>query len=183
MRVILLRHTRTLGAEDRCIGRTDLRLADTFEAEAAAILMALPPVRRIVTSPLSRCTRLAELIARERRLPVAVEPRLAEMSFGRWDGLPWDEVPRAEVDAWAADLHNARPHGGESVAELAARVAAALVNLGDGDLVVTHNGVIRAALAAAGREGAWEARVPFGSFVEIAAVGGGQTAPSTTTAG
>ena len=48
------------------------------------------------------------------------------MDFGRWEGLPWSAVPRAELDAWAADLMHARPHGGESVAMLLARTRRAL---------------------------------------------------------
>lgn len=165
--MILLRHTRVGGGKARCYGRTDLALADSFNAEAAAVLDDLPPISRVVTSPLTRCTRLAELIGRARGLTVATDTRLVEMDFGHWEGLPWDDIPRGELDAWAADFYHARPHSGESVAQLAARVAAALVGLSDGTLVVTHNGVIRAALAAAGRPGAWEAQVPFGGWMEI----------------
>lgn len=168
--MILVRHTRLLGGEGVCYGRADLPCADTFDAEAAAVLAALPAVDRIVTSPAGRCARLAGAIGRARGLPVAVDPRLAEMDFGRWEGLAWDAVPRAELDAWAADFHDARPHGGESVAMLAARVGQALVDLRNGGgavAAVTHNGVIRAALAAAGRPGAWRADTPFGGWVEV----------------
>jgi alpha-ribazole phosphatase len=155
-----------------CYGRSDLPCAETFDTEAAALLPTLPPVDRIVTSPSSRCIRLADTIARARGLAAVVDPRLAEMDFGRWEGVPWDAVPRAELDAWAADFHGARPHGGESVAMLAARVASALSGLGRGGgggsvAAVTHNGVIRAALAAAGRPGAWDWITPFGGWVEI----------------
>jgi alpha-ribazole phosphatase len=36
----------------------------------------------------------------------------------------WDDIPRAEVDAWAADVAHYRPGGGENVLDMAARVAA-----------------------------------------------------------
>ena len=169
MGVILVRHTRLHGGDGVCYGRADLPCADTFDADAALVVGTLPPVDRVVTSPAGRCLRLADAIGRARGLAVAVDPRLAEMDFGRWEGVSWDKVPRAELDAWAADFHGARPHGGESVAMLAARVSDALADLRRGGAVatVTHNGVIRAALAAAGRTGAWQATTPFGEWVEI----------------
>ncbi|OXH82433.1 alpha-ribazole phosphatase, partial [Burkholderia multivorans] len=53
----------------------------------------------------------------------------------------------AALDAWAADLMHARAHGGESVAQFAARVAQradAIARLGLPQWIVTHAGVIRA---------------------------------------
>jgi alpha-ribazole phosphatase len=144
--LILLRHTRPAGGEGLCYGRTDLPLAPGFAAEAARIAAALPPLAAVVASPLSRCRRLAEAVAAARGLPLATDPRLVELDFGRWEGMAWDAIPRAELDAWAADLMHARPHGGETVAELAVRVAAALDDLARGPrpvLAVTHAGVIR----------------------------------------
>jgi alpha-ribazole phosphatase len=38
--------------------------------------------------------------------------------------MRWDAIDRAAIDAWAADFAHARAHGGESVAQFAARVAA-----------------------------------------------------------
>lgn len=166
--MILLRHTRPAVAPGICYGSTDLDCADGFEVDAALIATALPLVDRIVTSPLRRCRRLADALGAERGLPVEIDARLAEMDFGGWEGLAWDAVPRAEVDAWAADLHGYRPGGGEGVTALAARVGAALVDYGGGEtLLVTHMGVIRAALAWAGNPGAWQATLPYGGRITI----------------
>ena len=44
------------------------------------------------------------------------DARLAELDFGHWEMQSWDGIPRAEVDAWAADVAHYRPGGGESVA-------------------------------------------------------------------
>ncbi|HBF90413.1 MAG TPA: phosphoglycerate mutase, partial [Hyphomonas atlantica] len=49
--------------------------------------------------------------------------------FGRWEMQPWGDLPRHELDAWANDFLDARPHGGESVAELTARTRAAISDL------------------------------------------------------
>ena len=168
MALILLRHTRPVGADGTCYGTTDLPPGPDLANEARRLAAQLPPVARVVASPLARCARLAERLAEARGLEVAWDARLRELDFGSWEGLRWDRVPRAELDLWAADLLHARPHGGETVAEMAARVAAALDDHGaPGTLVVTHMGVIRAALQRAGRAGAWEARVAFGDWVAL----------------
>ncbi len=78
--------------------------------------------------------------------PEMIGAFIAEMDFGSWEGVPWDEVSRAGLDAWAADLLGFRGHGGESVGDLAARVESGLRDLGGEDLVVCHLGVIRAVI-------------------------------------
>ena len=131
------------------------------------MLARLGPVGRIVSSPLGRCRRLAELIGVRRGLPVTVDPRWREMDFGRWEGRPWEAIPRAEIDAWATDLLHARPHGGESVAMLRTRTRAVVeetLAAGVPCLAVTHAGVIRAARMAAG-EAAWDREICFGEAV------------------
>jgi alpha-ribazole phosphatase len=170
MALILLRHTRPEGAEGLCYGRTDLPLAPGLQDEVVRLSAALPPVACIVTSPLSRCARLAQALARARGLSLRADPRLIEMDFGTWEGRPWAEIARAELDAWAADLTGARPHGGETVAELAARSRAALQDAlaGPGPaLVVTHAGVIKSALHPSRGDAAWQAQVGFGDWVTL----------------
>jgi alpha-ribazole phosphatase len=170
MALILIRHTRPEGAEGLCYGRTDLALAARFEAEADRLAASLPAAVRLITSPLGRCARLAAHLGAARGLAVETDPRLAEMDFGSWEGRPWAEIPRAELDAWAADLTGARPHGGETVAELAARARAALTEAAQGPvpaLVVTHAGVIKAALADRQGPQGWQAQIAFGGWVMI----------------
>lgn len=168
MALILLRHTRPEGGAGVCYGRTDLVPGAELAREARRLAAQLPPFGAIVSSPLTRCLRLAQALGAARGLPVDCDDRLVELDFGTWEGLPWDKVPRDQLDAWAADLMAARPHGGESVAMLAERVAAALDDHEAGDaLLVTHMGPIRAALARAGRLGAWEAKVGFGEWVVV----------------
>jgi len=154
-----------------CYGRTDLDLDDGFEAALATILRDLPPVSAITTSPLGRCRKLAERLAAARDLSLVEDPRLMEMDFGSWEGLAWSDVPRAELDAWAADFRHARPHGGESVAMLEARVAAALADAAarrPPTLWVAHSGVARAAAALTGRPEGWETQLAFGRWLDLA---------------
>ncbi|MEO1042431.1 MAG: alpha-ribazole phosphatase [Pseudomonadota bacterium] len=170
MGLILVRHTTPDVAEGTCYGRTDLDVARTFESEAEEVAAALPDFVRIVTSPLQRCKRLANHLSLSRNAPLTVEPRLAEMDFGQWEGILWSEIPREELDAWAKDFIHARPHGGESVAMLRHRTNEALGEIkssNDTTLVVTHSGVIRAALSTGDDADSFSTNVAFGGFVEM----------------
>jgi len=174
MPLILIRHPRPAVAEGVCYGRADLAVGPELGVTLAAALAGLPEVRAVVTSPLARCRRLAEAIAAARRLPLAVDARIAEMDFGAWEGRPWAALPRAELDAWAADFRDARPHGGESVAMLERRVAAALAETPPGSppvLWVSHMGVARAASALLGRPPGWETQLAFGAWLDLRAAG------------
>lgn len=165
--LILLRHTRPIGGEGVCYGQTDLPPGPDLAAEAQRLAVDLPPVTRIISSPLVRTYQLAQAIAAHLGLQVQRDARLAELDFGTWEGVPWDKIPRAELDAWATDLTGYRGHGGESVTQLYTRVSAALVQQPHGTLVVTHAGVIRAARFWAGLPDPWEFRLDYGAWIEL----------------
>ena len=176
MGLILVRHTRPDVAEGLCYGQTDLDVADTFADEAAAVLSALPQVCRVVSSPLKRCRALAQYIADAADLPLDIDERLMEIDFGAWEGQPWSDVPRQDIDAWAKNFLHARPHGGESVAMLRSRVSSALAEWsarGEPIVIVTHAGVIKAASAEAG-DPVWDFKVPidFGGIIALPDAGG-----------
>ncbi|SIO28574.1 alpha-ribazole phosphatase [Rhodovulum sp. ES.010] len=169
MGLILLRHTAPDVAPGTCYGRLDLAPGPDFAAEAAEIITRLPLVTRLLTSPLRRCRSLAEEIGRARGLTVEIEPRLIEIDFGAWEGLPWDAVPRSELDAWAADFWQARSHGGESVGQFTARVAGFLAEQGAASdwLAVTHAGIMRATLHLLGRDETWKSRFAYGETLRL----------------
>jgi alpha-ribazole phosphatase len=108
-----------------CYGQTDLGLAESASAAAERLRDLLPQRRRVISSPLQRCRALAEALS----TTVETEPRLLEINFGDWEGLAWDEIPRRELDAWAAAPFEHVPPGGESAAAMAARVIAFAADL------------------------------------------------------
>ena len=170
MQLILVRHTRPLVAENVCYGATDLDLAATFEEEAARVIETLPRAERLVTSPLERCRRLAERIGAAKELVPAIDARLREMDFGTWEGIPWNDISRSELDAWAGDFLHARPHGGESVHMLYERARSAVADYrrtGLSHIVVTHAGVIKAVRAEDRYPNAWKSNVEFGGTVHL----------------
>ncbi|EMD82833.1 histidine phosphatase family protein [Pacificimonas flava] len=164
MALIFLRHAPIRDAAGLCYGQFDVAAEPVGAAELASLAASLGKPARILTSPLSRCQDLALPLGRHLGQSPIVDVRLAEMDFGRWEGRPWTEIPRSEIDEWAADVEGARPHRGESVAMLGARVSDFIRDVqgraGD-SLVVTHLGVVRAALRAVGRVDALETRLGF----------------------
>jgi alpha-ribazole phosphatase len=119
------RHPPARGAAGRCIGRTDLaidprrakRLAHRIRT--AARRQGLP--RIVLTSPLLRSREVGRWLHRWGWLH-RVDPALAEMDFGRWDGRPWAEVPAAEVELWCADFLHYAPGAGECLHAFFTRV-------------------------------------------------------------
>ncbi len=152
MPVILVRHTAVAVEPGVCYGASEVPLADDFPAAAERVrrLLLPPPRARIISSPSQRCLRLARVLANGADL--TPDPRLLELTFGAWEGRHWDDLPRAEVDAWSADFVNRAPPGGESFSQLAARAEDCITDLishhsGESLVLVTHAGVIRALLA------------------------------------
>jgi alpha-ribazole phosphatase len=124
MRLILVRHPRPQIAHGVCYGSSDIPAQPEHQAQVLAELLASLPNAALVTSPLRRCAELAAQLALHRSTALSTDQRLAEMHFGDWEMRPWDDIPRTDVDAWAADLVHYRPGGGESVLAVVERVSA-----------------------------------------------------------
>lgn len=150
----LLRHGETQWSHDKRIqGRTDVAL--NAAGCAALARRRLPDAfmaLRGVTSPLARCVETAQLLGIENAVR---EPRLAEMSWGAWEGLQLGAL-RAELgDGMAANEalgFDFRPPQGESPREVLVRVSSWLAEVATQatpTLAVCHRGVIRVVFAAA----------------------------------
>lgn len=149
MKLWLVRHAVPQVADGLCYGASDVPANPEATLQAAgALAPLLPPVLAMRCSPRQRCRQLAQALKAARPdLAPLEDPRLAEMDFGRWEGRPWSAIDRLEFDAWTGDFATYRCGGGDSVADLMARVAAALDETrrgGQDTLWVTHGGVVRA---------------------------------------
>ncbi|AXS78699.1 alpha-ribazole phosphatase family protein [Dechloromonas sp. HYN0024] len=139
----LIRHPKPMIEAGICYGRSDLPAA-IESADLARLRTELPPGLPVWSSPLQRCRVLSDQLHAQ---PI-IDDRLAEMNFGHWEGRPWDEIPRSQLDAWAADIANYAPPGGESPTALQQRALAFVAGLTVPEAVmVTHAGVIRMLLA------------------------------------
>jgi probable phosphoglycerate mutase len=111
----------------------------------------------VVSSPLLRCCHFAEAVAERYHLPLAVDGRFREMSFGTWEGRRHEEVRDADPEAYYAffrDAVNHRPPGMEPLDTFYARVRSGILDVFDEHseghiLLVCHLGVMRAATALA----------------------------------
>ncbi|SMX22581.1 histidine phosphatase family protein [Boseongicola aestuarii] len=168
MSLIFLRHSKPAAADGLCYGRTDLGLQPGLDSITDQLHADLPPLKRIITSPLSRCRILAQTLAGKRQIPLTIDANIIEMDFGTWEDTPWNAIDRDALDAWAADFFHARPHGGESVNMLQNRVRTALENIDDTPtLWVSHAGVFRALMAQTDHSDPWNARIDFAEFQTI----------------
>jgi probable phosphoglycerate mutase len=111
----------------------------------------------VVSSPLRRCRGFAEAVAERYGLPLVVDERFREMSFGAWEGRRHEEVRDADPDAYHAFFRDAVSHpppGSEPLDTFYTRVRSGLLDVFDEHpeghiLLVCHLGVMRAATALA----------------------------------
>jgi ribonuclease H / adenosylcobalamin/alpha-ribazole phosphatase len=154
----LLRHGQTEHTpERRFSGRNELPLSLTgrAEAEAAAVRAAGLGVEVVVASPLRRTRETAEIVGASLGLPVTFDKDLVELDFGDLEGLTFDEAAAKHPLAarrFMADVSVAAP-GGESIADVATRVARARRRIlsehsGRTVLIVSHVTPIKLFLAA-----------------------------------
>lgn len=158
--VIFVRHGTPAYPEDQLYGAGEgpgLAAEGLGQAEALARWLKGASLAGLSVSPTRRTRETAAPLAAATGLrPVEVK-ELRERGFGAWDGLAFDEVERLDPSgyrAWKTDPVAFRPPGGESIADLQARVVASVHGLlahhpGGVIAVVTHVGPIRVAVAAA----------------------------------
>jgi alpha-ribazole phosphatase len=155
-RVILLRHAEPADdARGRCYGRLDVGLSAAGFEHARRLPASLSPLDydAVYTSPRVRARQTAEPLASARGLSPVIDDELRELDFGELEGRRYEEIEASEPElyrAWMETPTRVRFPGGESYADLRVRGLRALERIRarhDAALVVTHGGIIRAALA------------------------------------
>jgi len=158
----MLRHGETAwNTERRMQGTKDSTLTERGRAQAAAMGRALkaelahaPGPTLFLRSPLGRVRETSAIIGRELGLDPAEwrdDPRLAELSYGQWEGFSWKEIevthPTALAD-WRADPHGYCPPGGETHQALRQRSVEVLAEIAAANTrtVVVGHGVSGAVL-------------------------------------
>lgn len=141
--------------EGRWQGQTDSRLSPLGEQQAATLAERFatrfgPAFDRMVASDLSRARATGEAVARRLGFDLQLDPTWREIDVGDWEGLTRGQVAARFPEQIAAiqDRRDVKIGGGESWAELAERVSAALEQLrqkmqgGQRAAVFAHGGVI-----------------------------------------
>ena len=155
-----VRHAPVPNPEKRCYGQKDVECDTTNAAAFENLAKRVPREAVWVATPLSRTQRTMRAIHQARGTtpdPLHLEPRLAEQSFGDWQGRTYAELgayghgTTAAHRFWLTPAHSVPP-GGESFITVMERVHAAVEALskshaGKDIVCVAHGGSIRAALA------------------------------------
>jgi len=155
-RLILLRHAEpSEDARGRCYGRLDVGLSEAGRTHSEQLPAALAHLEygAVYASPRIRAWQTAEPLARARGLAVLADDDLRELDFGELEGRRYEEIEASDPElyrAWMETPTRVRFPGGESYADLKLRALGALERIRarhDAALVVTHGGVVRAAVA------------------------------------
>jgi len=158
-RLVVVRHGETLdNAAGIWQGLKDSELSPVglAQAEKAAPTIAAYEPEVVVASDLARARATAERVAEAAGMPVRLDPRLREIDVGEWQGVTTAEVRNRDPELLAEmgrgeDVRRGRT--GETVAELADRVRAALDDViaalspGRVAVVVCHGVAARAGVA------------------------------------
>lgn len=176
----LVRHAQPVVEAGVCYGATDLQADDADTQRAAQALSEVLPAGLVVwCSPLRRCVQLAQAlqVLRPDLPPYILDPRLAEMDFGYWEGWRWSDIPQEAMEAWTADFADHVFGGRESVQQLMVRVEQAWLQAASAavpSLWITHAGVMRAAsLLAQGHRRVHDSAmwprepIPFGQLASL----------------
>lgn len=156
MKLILVRHGETEWVRNRVYqGVTDIPLNERGRRQARLVAQAVKKERPFVifSSERSRVLETARLISKTCPRKVLIDPRLNEISFGRWEGYSFEDIyaryPR-DVQRWYRASWSSRPLGGESLWSLRRRVSSFFEELKNRFVrrkgccvVVTHGGPIR----------------------------------------
>jgi probable phosphoglycerate mutase len=156
----LIRHGQTdWNQEGRYQGQTDIPLNNNGIQQAQELALKLEGLHfaSIYSSDLQRALTTAQIIAGRLGLPLMIDPRLREIHQGQWEGMLFSEVARRfprEIALRHIDPLSARPPGGESVQEVAQRVAAAANDIaqkhpGQRVIIASHGLAIATLLARA----------------------------------
>ena len=160
VRFYLIRHGETAdNLQMRYLGTRDESLTENGVQQSLQVADALAqlPIKLVVSSPMRRTAETAALIQEACGVGLRLDPRLAEGSFGSWEGLTRAEVVgRGGKDAellarWESDSSSSPP-GGESLDSVQKRVVTAAEELkrefaGFSLVIVSHVGPIKALLA------------------------------------
>jgi broad specificity phosphatase PhoE len=147
MSILLIRHEEP-EMRGRFIGRTDSPLSPQGRI-AAVVKLAAVQAAVVYVSPLRRAMETAEVID----APKVVLPELAEICFGEWEGLTWQEIQERwpgvacrKIEDWLGVTYP----GGECWTDFCARIDRALppILAGPRPAAVVAHMVVNAALAA-----------------------------------
>ncbi len=180
--IYLLRHGQTeFNLEGRFQGHLDSPLTDLGVAQASAMgrrvatLIPQPEDWRIIASPLGRAQATARIVADALTITaIETDPRLIEITVGRWDGRLRAEVEQEAGPSFAASGWDFRSPDGETFDSTAARTRDWLESLppdAERRIIAVSHGVtsrvLRGVYAGLSREESLAQAVPQDAFFRL----------------
>ncbi len=162
MKIYLIRHGETDQNKCKCLqGRSDIELNEYGRELARKTAEGLKdiPFDIIFTSPLKRARETAEIIRGKREIPLVLEERIQEISFGEYEGLCYGKENYSIPDKDFMNFFNEpqdykTPPGGESLEEVITRTGEFLQEILQKEmykdkniLLSTHGCALKACLA------------------------------------
>lgn len=132
MKLYLIRHGQTdWNVAGKIQGRQDIPLNKTGleQAELLAEGMKRRPVSKIFSSTLERAVQTASAIGRQQNAEIYLIQELAEVDFGQWEGMTWNEIQRSypkEYERWCRNPVEVAPPGGENQTDILKRCISAV---------------------------------------------------------
>jgi broad specificity phosphatase PhoE len=177
--LILVRHGESAAnAAGLLSGRAESPLTAHGKSQVASLATSMIRASRLISSPLGRALDTAAALGLG--LTVEVDGRWTEVDYGALEGEPLTAVPAETWRQWRSDAAF-RPPGGETFAEVGARVRLACDELfaqpgagaraPDDVVVVSHVSPIKAAVAwalGAGDDLAWRLHLSTASLTCVA---------------
>ncbi|KDE19559.1 phosphoglycerate mutase [Acetobacter aceti 1023] len=153
--VLLVRHAPVQVAQGICYGRQEVALRPGWESIVSGLsVLAKGAVCQVLySSPAQRCWQMALHLAKSAGMELRVDHRLAELSFGKWEGLPWQDIDRTLLDEWAQNPESFAPPEGESGQDLYKRIRSfwhEMCQREENVCVLSHGGPLRLLSAFAG---------------------------------
>ena len=133
--IILARHGETeWNVEEVFRGRIDIELNQTGvkQAELLAEYLGGLKIDAVYSSPLKRALMTAEVIAGYHQLDVEIAPGLTDFDYGKWQGLPHQEVKEKYKELYAQWINNpnqVRIPAGESLGDVRERAIGVVNNV------------------------------------------------------
>jgi broad specificity phosphatase PhoE len=156
--IILARHGETeWNVKEVFRGRIDIELNETGikQAELLAEYLSEHKIDAIYSSPLKRAVKTAGIIAGYHKLDVEIAPGLIDFDYGKWQGLPHQEVKDKYKELyalWVSHPDKVKLPAGESlndVRERAMRVVDDVIAKYKGTIVLVAHRVVNKVLICA----------------------------------
>lgn len=156
MKIILVRHTESEGNLKKVYaGSTDYMLTDHGKQQMVEVMRKLFKIitpstsYTLYSSPLQRCTILADEIEKRLNATKIIDSRLSETNFGIFEDQTYEELTQKYpdmIESWIQDSIHFQIPNGESLKNCFDRVSSFckdVINRNEDTIIVSHGGIIK----------------------------------------